>query len=120
MALFSRKKADQPNANAVVEKAPAFKTAHFTAGVILRPHLSEKSVVMGEGRVYTFFVEKSATKSSIASAIKAIYQVTPVKVNIVNKLPRAVQSRTRGRMVTEPGFKKAYVYLKPGDTINLI
>lgn len=120
MALFSRKKAEQPEVAMAVEKAPTYKTAHFDAGVILRPHLSEKSVMQGDGRVYTFFVQKNATKSSVANAIKAIYQVTPVRVNIVNKLPRAIMSRTKGRMVTESGYKKAYVYVKPGDTINLI
>jgi len=46
--------------------------------------------------------------------------VTPVKVNIVNKLPAKRRKGSTGRMVKQPGMKKAYVYLKKGDTINLV
>ena len=54
------------------------------------------------------------------AAVKALYNVTPVKVNIVNKKPakRNVGSRNRDKHVQ--GMKKAYVYLKKGDTINLV
>lgn len=120
MALFSRKTADPAPVAEGKTSAPALNVSHFTAGSVLRPHLSEKSVGQGDARVYTFLVAKNATKSSVKSAIAAIYQVTPVKVNIVNKSPRTALSRTRNRPVTQSGYKKAYVYLKPGDSINLI
>jgi ribosomal protein L23 len=45
--------------------------------------------------------------------------VTPVKVNIVNKKPRHYTSRMRGKDMMEKGMKKAYVYLKEGDRIDL-
>lgn len=124
MAIFSRKKEPVTTTDtAVATKAPG-KTAVATDvnldAVIVKPYLTEKSVMQGDKQVYTFMVHKSATKYTIATAIRTIYNVTPVKVNIVNKLPRKSMSRAKGRVVSEKGYKKAYVYLKAGDSITLV
>ena len=55
-----------------------------------------------------------------ADAVRELYNVTPVKVNIVNKLPRTRRSGATGRNVSSKGMKKAYVYLKKGDVITLV
>jgi ribosomal protein L23 len=138
MALFSRDKkeaaADKKDEKAVVtteEKvtaAPAKKqpasTARATdrdlASVLIKPRITEKAVGMSGNNVYTFIVRRDATKYDVADAIKAFYNVTPVKVNIVNKQPRSYKSRSRNRVVSEKGMKKAYVYLKQGDSISLV
>lgn len=86
----------------------------------MRPRISEKSVLGTEKNVYTFLVRRDATKYQVRDAIKQLYSVTPVKVNIVNKAPARRLAGLRGRLVKEAGYKKAYVYLKQGDTINLI
>jgi large subunit ribosomal protein L23 len=88
--------------------------------VIIKPRITEKAVGKSEQNVYTFVVARTATKYDVADAVRALYNVTPVKVNIVNKSPRRTMSRSKGRMVTEKGLKKAYVYLKAGDTITLV
>jgi large subunit ribosomal protein L23 len=123
MALFSRKQADAPK-EGERKAAPAVSTAQPTdrnlASVIIRPRVTEKGVGASERNVYTFVVRKDATKYDIADAIKALYNVTPVKVNTVTKAPRRYMSRSKGRVVTEKGIKKAYVYLKPGDSITLV
>lgn len=120
MALFSRKstKSEVVEKTATVNRA--LPTDYNLAGVILKPRLTEKSVMQGDFSVYTFEVHKSATKHSVAKAITATYKVTPVKINIVNKKTRTSMSKTKGRMVTQKGYKKAYVYLKKGETISLI
>jgi large subunit ribosomal protein L23 len=115
MGIFSRNKASTASAAPVVP-APA----RNLAAVLLAPHFTEKAVGQGEKGVYTFMVRKDATKYDVTDAIKAYYGVTPVKVNIVNKIPRRSLSRSRGRVVAENGYKKAYVYLKAGDTITLV
>lgn len=123
MALFSRKKVEQETAAPVV-KTPVASKAQASdrnlASVIVRPRITEKAVGKGEQNVYTFEVRRDATKFLVRDAIKALYSVTPVKVNIVNKAPaRRVRGMQR-REVNVPGLKKAYVYLKKGDTITLV
>lgn len=123
MALFGKKKETKKEISEKVEKVNVSKaqaTDYNLASVILRPRLSEKTVRLSEQNVYTFVVKRDATKFQVRDAVKSLYKVTPVRVNIVNKKPaeRMVGSRNRTKHVA--GVKKAYVYLKKGDSINLV
>jgi len=84
---------------------------------ILRyPHVTEKSTLkkeLSEGRVITFQVRPDATKHNIKEAVEQIFEVKVEKVrtaNFIGKIKR--QGRNKGR---RPGWKKAYVTLKPGQ-----
>ncbi len=84
---------------------------------ILRyPHVTEKSTLkkeLSEGRVIAFQVRPDATKHSIKEAVEQIFEVKVEKVrtaNFIGKIKR--QGRNKGR---RPGWKKAYVTLKPGQ-----
>lgn len=121
MALFSRKtKTTEPATTTPTVVPTATATDYNLAAVIVKPVISEKAVSLTDNRVYTFMVRPDATKYQVAAAITALYNVTPVKVNTVKKAPKKVMSRTRGREIAQKGYKKAYVYLKAGDTINLV
>jgi len=123
MALFSRSKTTDESATGAESTQVvkhALPTDRDLASVIVKPRITEKAVQMSEANVYTFVVRKDATKRDVKEAIIALYNVTPVKVNIVNKSPRQYMSRSKGRRLTEKGLKKAYVYLKKGDSISLV
>lgn len=84
---------------------------------ILRyPHVTEKSTLKkerSEGRVIAFQVRKDASKHNIKEAVEHIFEVQVEKVrtaNFIGKIKR--QGRNKGR---RPGWKKAYVTLKPGQ-----
>ena len=120
MAFFNRKnstkkeeKAQQPASKTTVRSLP-----RDLSSVLVRPHITEKAVGGSGKSVYTFVVHPSATKYNVRDAIKEVFKVTPVRVNIVKQSPRQYQSRAKGRTVKEGGIKKAYVYLKAGDSIN--
>ncbi len=91
--------------------------------VIRRPLITEKSTFASSpvtdkaSAVYTFVVDGRAGKTSVSRAIKALYSVTPIRVNIVNAPGKKVFNR--GRVGHSAGFKKAFVFLKPGDKIEL-
>ena len=123
MALFSRTKektVEGAPETVKIDVSKAQVTDRNVAAVLVRPLITEKAVNLGSNSVYTFMVAKDATKYEVSSAITALYKVTPVKVNIVNKKPDTTMSRARGREVTVAGYKKAYVYLSKGDTITLV
>jgi len=85
---------------------------------IIRPRITEKAGIMSESlNVYTFEVSKNSTKDTIAHEIKTLYSVTPLKIRIVNLPARAVV--VRGKRGTQSAVKKALVYLKKGDKINI-
>jgi large subunit ribosomal protein L23 len=91
-----------------------------TASVVVKnPRITEKAGIKAESQnVYTFEVVRSATKKTVADAIKSIYKVTPVKVNIV-RLPAQAVVR-RGKKGSKQAVKKALVFLKKGDKIAFI
>ncbi len=86
--------------------------------VLISPRMTEKAVLSQEKKgVYVFNVLPDATKSQIIGSVKAVYKVTPIRVNTSR-----VASKTkffRGRLGTKSGGKKAYVYLKKGDKIDV-
>ena len=86
--------------------------------MIVRPRITEKAGIIGEAHnVYTFEVTKTSTKHTIAHEIKALYNVSPLKVRIINLPARNVI--VRGRRGTQSAIKKALVFLKKGDKIEI-
>jgi len=92
--------------------------SHDLASVIGRPRVTEKATMSAESGVYVFEVSKDSTKTKIAKAISSMYKVSPMKVRIVN-LP-AKKVFVRGKWGEKTSVKKAYVYLKKGDKIEII
>tara|TARA_B100000945_G_C20323918_1_gene569036 strand:- start:379 stop:672 length:294 start_codon:yes stop_codon:yes gene_type:complete len=84
---------------------------------ILSPILTEKSTNLSEQNKIIFKVPKKANKKNLKSNIEKIFKVNVTKINIVNKQNRT--KLTRGRKVKVPGFKKAIVTLKKGQSIDL-
>lgn len=86
--------------------------------IIISPRITEKAGVMTEAKkVYTFEVALDANKKDVAFAIKALYKVEPIKVNII-RLPRK-DIMVRGKKGQGPLIKKAIVFLKEGDSITI-
>ena len=119
MALFSQKKTDAKKVKAAASKPEANVSANLSR-VLVAPRITEKAMRSSEKNVYAFEVARSATKYEVRDAVKALYGVTPVKINIVNKAPRQFKHANTRRIRTEHGIKKAYVYLKKGDSLSLI
>lgn len=120
MALFSRSKKTVEEATPAPRNVSKARSIDRNlSSVIVSPAITEKAMLLQDSSVYTFFVRKNATKYDVYDAVVTYFKVTPVKVNIVNKLPRTSVSGSRGRAISQPGFKKAYVYLKKGDSITI-
>lgn len=94
--------------------------ADFKANkILLAPRITEKAVVGADkSNVYVFEVTRGATKKSINAAVRDVYKVRPQKVRLLT-IPRK-QVSVRGRKGYSGVGKKAYVYLKAGDKIEVI
>jgi len=86
--------------------------------VLIRPRITEKATMLGEKNVYTFDVAKDSNKALVTLAVKALYNVTPLRVNMVTVRTKSVF--IRGKKGTKGGGKKALVYLKKGDKIEFV
>ena len=129
MALFGRKKdTSKEDTKAVAtDTKPTSQTKSVgaisetaPAEILIRPHITEKAFSLSQRSVYTFLVAPSANAHQISKAISNVYGFTPRRVNIVRKQPRTKRSLLRNQASHQPGYKKAYVYLNKGDTINFM
>lgn len=85
--------------------------------VILRPHITEKSAVLASSGKYVFVVSIDSGSVQVGSAIRAMYGITPVSVNIQNVKGKRVRfGRIKGK---RKNWKKAIVTLPKGKTIDV-
>ena len=85
--------------------------------IIIAPVITEKSAHQAEQNVYTFKVASNANKIEIKKAIEAAFGVKVEKVNTLNTKAKSKRvGRYTGKTKT---YKKAFVALKDGETIEL-
>ena len=86
--------------------------------IIIAPVITEKSsVVNSDGKTYVFKVNKNANKFQIKDAVEKAFGVKVIKVNTLNtKAKNKRVGRYTGKTRT---YKKAYVTLAEGNTIEL-
>jgi large subunit ribosomal protein L23 len=85
--------------------------------VLLAPVVSEKSYSLIEDRKYSFKVHPDAHKTQVRQAVEELFDVKVQAVNIVQ-----VRSKPKRRgMISgrRPGWKKAIVQLREGQTIEI-
>lgn len=87
--------------------------------VLRRPLVTEKSNIQNrEFHQYVFEVAENATKPLVKDAIETLFDVSVVRVNIINApAKRTRRWRSRRVMVRRSSFKKAIVTLAEGDSI---
>lgn len=130
MAIFSRNKKTEGKENAPVAekkavKAPAEKKempnmhGHDLARVLRNPRITEKASDLQGKSVYTFDLAEGVSKREIVEAVRAVYKVTPRKVAVITIRPKMRRNMRSGKTGFSRGGRKAYVYLKAGETIAI-
>ena len=84
---------------------------------IISPNVTEKATSLSEYNKIVFKVHKGANKNSIKKSIEKIFKVKVVKINTINL--KGKTKLVRGKKSTRPGYKKAIVTLKKGQSIDL-
>jgi len=100
------------------DKKTGRKLGAQSAKVLLHARVTEKAAKLGEVNQYVFNVTKGATKNEVAKAVEGYYGVKVIGVNIANI---AGKRRRRGRnIINEPGYRKAIVHVKKGQSIEVM
>ena len=85
--------------------------------VLLAPVVSEKSYSLIENRNYSFRVHPDAHKTQIRQAVEELFNVHVERVNVIK-----VRSKPKRRGLVKgrkPGWKKAIVQIKAGESIEI-
>ena len=84
---------------------------------IVSPVITEKATTLSEFNKMVFRVHKGASKNSIKKSIEKIFKVNVIKVNTINL--KGKTKLVKGKKSSRPGYKKAIVTLKKGQSIDL-
>ena len=90
--------------------------------VLLKPILSEKANSQQDKlRRYAFRVAKKANKLEIKKAVENFYGVSVIDVNTVVSPVKSKTRFTKAGFISgqKPSFKKAFVTVAEGETIDL-
>ena len=72
---------------------------------------------MGEANQYAFKVDVNATKLQVKKAVEGYFSVDVENVNVVKV--KGKNKRSRYRIKKRPNWKKAYVRLAEGQSIEI-
>ena len=87
--------------------------------VLMGPHITEKAAIVGEAsNQYVFKVASDATKPEIKQAVESLFEVEVDAVRVLNA--KGKTKRSGVRMGRRKNWKKAYVRVKSGQTIDFI
>ena len=84
---------------------------------IISPNVTEKSTALSDFNKVVFKVDKGANKKSIIRSIEKIFKVNVIKINTINI--KGKNKLVRNKKSFKPGYKKAIVTLKKGQSIDL-
>ena len=89
--------------------------------VLRRPLVTEKSSYQsGKLNQYSFIVADNATRSQVKDAIETLYDVSVVRVNVINvPAKRGRRLRSRRLLVRKPAYKKAVITLAEGQRLEI-
>ena len=86
--------------------------------VLRAPRVSEKTARLQEvSNQYAFEVAREASKADIKAAVEQMFEVSVKSVNVVNV--KGKQKAFRSRMGRRSDWRKAYVKLADGQTIDV-
>jgi large subunit ribosomal protein L23 len=84
--------------------------------LIKYPSLTEKSINLYNNRQYTFFVDRSLTKTQIKFILEKIFNITIENISTAIMPPK---SKRVGKFIGKrTQYKKAFIKLKEGDKIT--
>lgn len=81
--------------------------------ILIRPVITEQSMIDAQDKKYTFIVQKGANKTQIKNAVETMFKVKVANVNTMNY---AGKTKRMGRNVGKTSsYKKAIVSLTPAS-----
>jgi large subunit ribosomal protein L23 len=89
--------------------------------ILKKPLITEKTAYQSSKlNQFSFEVPMDATRTQVKEAVETAFEVTVLKVNIINVAPKVSRrGRNRRMAIRKSAYKKAVVTLSPEDRIPI-
>lgn len=90
--------------------------------ILIKPVITEKATKLADKRnTHVFVVSKEANKIEIRNAVEQMFNVSVDRVNtaVMPGKPKSRSTKTAIVRGTKSSYKKAFVTLTPGETIDI-
>ncbi len=87
--------------------------------IIRRPIITEKSMRLAQSNIYTFEVDKNATKFQIGKMVAEKFKVNVVSIRTINVKGEMKSQKKVRKLYMSRGFKKALVKVAKGEKIAM-
>jgi large subunit ribosomal protein L23 len=87
--------------------------------IIIKPNITEKSILDVGKNIYTFIVNLKAEKKRIVEEISKIYKVKVINISTVIRKGKLKRTGKQRKMVKAPTVKIARVKLEKGQKIDI-
>lgn len=87
--------------------------------LILKPHITEKTVKLTSKGIFTFLIEKKSRKEDLRKLIEKLFSVNVVSINTVSIKGELKKNFKSNTYYTKKFTKKALIKLKKGQKIDL-
>lgn len=102
----------------MAKKTTAVKPTERMYQILVRPLVTEKTSQIAEQNWLAFEVAGDATRTEIRDAFTALYGAEVLKVNTLNL--KGENRARKGRTGQRNAFKKAYIRLKDGTSVDVM
>ncbi|MBU1031360.1 50S ribosomal protein L23 [Patescibacteria group bacterium] len=87
--------------------------------ILKRPIITEKSMILAKSGLYTFEIDKNATKPQVAKVVADKFNVKILEVKIINVKGKTKSQKRVRKSYNTSGYKKAIVKVQKGQIIPL-
>lgn len=91
----------------------------MNTNILIKPVITEKTMILASKGVFTFKVQAQANKNSIKKIVEKKFNVNVVDIKTTKVNSKKRVNRTTRRTTQKPDWKKAYLKLKKEQKIDL-
>ena len=116
-SAFVKPKKETKEKTAIKAKKEKKVSSEKISSAVMTPHITEKAASLKDENIFVFKIAPSLNKIMVKEEVKKIYGVYPLAVRIINIQGKKIVLKRR--LVQAPGYKKAVVYFKKGESIKI-
>jgi large subunit ribosomal protein L23 len=88
--------------------------------ILIKPIITEKTLLKQESGKYSFWITKEANKFQVANAFESLFKIKPIQINIINSKGKIKTNWKTRKPVVKSNRKKAIITVDKKEKVDLL